>query len=245
MPRMKTIVLVVLLAELVITPSLSLAQSNFNVNLGADLYNRYVWRGMDIANTPSLQPTLSAGFYGFELGAWGAYTLSNQASSDDEIDFWMSYSRAVGTSLSVKAIVTDYYYPNHGIRIGNFNNYNDPDGAGAHTIEIGLSITGPENIPVTLSGYINVYNEEGSNVYFQLDYPVAVGEYTLNFTLGGTPGSEDKPDYYGTDNLQIINIAVSSSKDLKVSNDFTLPVTAAFILNPNKEIAYLLFGLGF
>jgi hypothetical protein len=243
--KLKIATFMMLILGLIIIPALASAQSSFNVNLGADLYNRYVWRGMDIANTPSLQPSLSAGYYGFELGTWGAYTLSNEASDSDEIDFWLSYTRAIGTSLTATLIATDYYFPNGGIKIGNFNNYDDPDGPGAHTIEIGLSITGPENFPITGSGYINVHNEEGGNIYFQIDYPVTIGEYTLNFTVGGTPGSEDNPYYYGTDNLQIINIGVSSSKDIKVSDDFILPATAAFILNPREEIAYLLFGLSF
>ena len=55
---------------------------------------------------------------------------------------------------------------------------------GAHTLEVGLSVTGPSTFPITLSGYVNVYNDAGSNSYFQADYPVAVSETELTFFCG-------------------------------------------------------------
>jgi len=61
------------------------AEDGISVNTSVDLYNRYIWRGLDIANTPSIQPTLSVTYGGFEFGTWGAYTLSNEASGADEI----------------------------------------------------------------------------------------------------------------------------------------------------------------
>ena len=64
---------------------------DISVSTSVDFYNRYVWRGIDIATTPSIQPTVALDCGGFEFGIWGAYTLSNQASESDEIDFWLSY----------------------------------------------------------------------------------------------------------------------------------------------------------
>ena len=140
------------------------AESNaVSLSTSVDIYNRYVWRGLDIANTPSIQPSLSIAYSGFEFGTWGAYTMSNEASDSDEIDFWLSYTANLNNGVSFSLIATDYYFPNAGIDFFNFNDYDAviedtiPD-PGAHTVELGLSVTLPESFPLTLSGYFAVIN---------------------------------------------------------------------------------------
>lgn len=224
-------------------------------SVGADLVNRYVWRGIDFGNAPSLQPSLAFSYCNFEMGFWGAYTLSNQASENDEIDTWIGYSLPLNNGMTLSAGVTDYYFPNAGIKWGNWNDHDATrtviDGedttlvsdAGAHTIEVGLSVSGPESVPVTVSGYVNVYNDAGNNAYFQIDYSTVVGETSMSCWIGGTPGSEENPGYYGTDDLQLINIGIGAAKELVISESLSLPVWVAFSGNPNAEMAYLTFGL--
>jgi hypothetical protein len=239
------ILIIVMLSTAVVS-----AQDGISVNTSVDLYNRYIWRGLDIANTPSAQPSLSVSGYGFELGTWGAYTLSNEASGSDEIDFWLSYTYPLSNGISLTALATDYYFPNAGIKFFNFNNHDAvvddtiPD-PGAHTVEIGLSIVGPGSFPITFSGYINVYNEAGNNTYFQLDYPFSVNETELGVFCGLTTGSEDNPDYYGTDELALINLGVSAVRNINISDSFSLPLTVSFILNPKAEISYFIAGISF
>ncbi len=220
------------------------------VNTGVDLYSRYVWRGIDIANTPSIQPAISVGYAGLELGVWGAYTLSNQTSASDEIDFWLGYSRTLNNGVAISGIVTDYTYPNSGSDFFNFNNYDaltadSTPAPGAHTLELGASVTGPKTFPVTISGYVNVYNDAGSNTYFQIDCPVTANETSLNFFCGATGGSEDNPGYYGADNFSVINLGVTASREIKMSASFALPLTVQFILNPKAEISHLVVALSF
>ncbi len=228
----------------------AIAEEGVAVSTSVDLYNRYIWRGLDIAHTPSIQPSLTVAYRGCELGAWGAYTLSNQASDADEIDFWLNYTRTVGSDVSIKAVVTDYYFPNAGIKFFNFNNYDAmiddtiPD-PGAHTVEIGITIAGPKSFPVALSGYVNVYNDAGSNTYFQLDYPVTIDETDLVFFCGVTGGSKDNPDYYGAKQFAVINTGITAVREIKVSESFSLPLTVSLIINPKAEISYLLAGVSF
>jgi hypothetical protein len=249
---LKAAVLLALLAvaalALVTTPAA--AGDAVTVNVSADLYNRYIWRGLDIASTPSIQPTLSVAYDGLELGAWGAYSLSNQASGSDEIDFYLSYTKTFSNGTSVSPIVTDYYFPNAGIKFFNFNDHdavvNDsiPD-PGAHTFELGLSVTGPERLPLTLSGYVNVYNDAGNNAYFEADYPLTVKDIDLTFLCGAAVGSTENPGYYGTDNFAVINLGVLASRPLRISSDVSLPLTVGWILNPEAEVSNLLIGLSF
>ena len=140
------------------------------ITTGVDFYNRYVWRGMDIANTPSLQPAMSLGYHGVEVGVWGAYTLSNEASESDEIDFWCSYTLPFKSGQSITLIATDYYFPNAGIRFFNFNDYDAvkddtiPD-PGAHLLELGLSFTGCEKLPVSCFSTPGGKTESGVESY--------------------------------------------------------------------------------
>ncbi len=219
------------------------AGDKVGITSGVDFVNRYVWRGGDIGNTPNIQPTLAFGYAGIEIGTWAAYTWANDASENDEIDFWVSYTRQLNNGVGISALVTDYYLPNAGIKFFNFNNYDDEDGPGAHLLELGLSVTGPETFPITVSGYYNVYNEAGNNAYFQVDYPLTAGETALNFFVGGTPGSKDNPGYYGTEDFAVINAGVTASRDIAISEEFSIPLSVSYILNPDEEISYVVVSI--
>lgn len=207
-----------------------------DVNVGVDLYSRYVWRGFDIGSNPSIQPTISAQHSGFELGAWAAYSLSTDSSGDDEIDFWSSYSFDADNGAGFSLIVTDYYFPNSGVEFSESN---------AHTIEVGGSIRGPQGFPMTFSGYVNVQNDDGNNTYFQLDYPASAGEVELGFFLGLAGGSAENPGYYATDSANVVNVGMSATKPIAVSDTFVLPITGLVIYNPRLEVAHIVVGASF
>ncbi|MCP4726898.1 MAG: hypothetical protein GY863_17795 [bacterium] len=213
----------------------------FAVNAGVDIMSRYVWRGMDFGNCPSLQPGLSFSYGNFEAGFWGAYTFTDDASGADENDIWMSYTVELPNSVSISALVTDYYFPNAGVNFFNYNNHDDPEGSGAHTLEAGLSISGPETFPISVSGYVNFHNDAGNNVYFEVSYSFPA----LDLFIGGTPGSTENPGYYGAEDFSIINIGVSASKDLKMSKEFSLPLSFSWVVNPRLEASYLVVGFSF
>jgi len=224
-----------------------MAGDQVEVNSSVDLYNRYVWRGIDIANTPSMQPSLSISYYGLELGAWGAYTLSNQSYDSDEIDFWLGYTKVFQSGASVTLLATDYYYPNAGIQFFNFNDYDAVNDAGtpdpgAHLIEVGISVTGPATFPISVSGYVNVYNELGNNTYFEASYPVSVSATDISLFCGVAGGSKENPGYYGTEEVSAINIGVTAVRNIDVSESFTLPISVSLIVNPKSEITHLLMG---
>lgn len=227
--------------------SVSFAQ-DLRVNVGADVVSRYIWRGINVNDAVNIQPSLSLSVSGFSAGFWGSYSFSNDSSNytfGQEVDTWLGYTYSFENGMSIGAIVTDYYFPNTGIKWGNFNNYDDPNGPGAHTIETGILLKGPDTFPISLSGFINVYNDAGSNTYFQIDYPTTVAEIPLNFIVGASGGSKENSGYYGTENFNVTNIGVKAIKEVKITSEYSLPVSAAFIINPRTEISYLVFGLTF
>ncbi len=219
------------------------AQQPVTADASVDFVSRYVWRGLDIGNTASLQPTVAVNYSGAQFGAWGAYTMFSDHSDVDEIDLWLSYTHAIENKVTLTALVTDYYFPNKGVRFFNFNDYDDPSGAGAHTLEVGGTIGGPEKFPLSFSGFVNVYNDAGNNTYFQLDASFALDATTLDLFVGAAGGSKENPAYYGTDDLEVINLGVTAGREIRVSESFTIPLSVSFILNPEAEIAYLVAGI--
>jgi uncharacterized protein (TIGR02001 family) len=229
--------------------SATIKAQDFSMNVGADLVSRYIWRGIDVNSQPNIQPSISLSYSGFQAGIWGSYGLTHLNSTDEqsalnqEIDTWMSYSFEAGNSIGITLLLTDYYYPGAGIKIGNFNNYDNENGPGAHTIEAGVTITGPESLPLSLSGYINIYNDAGNNAYFQADFTKKVGDINLGVFAGAAAGSSENPAYYGTKKFNFINLGIKVSKEIKLTESFSLPVYGSFILNPNMEISYMVIGI--
>lgn len=211
------------------------------MSVGVDLVSRYIWRGLNVGDAPSVQPSVSFGIKGFEVGTWGAYSLSNDITGGDEIDLWVGYAVELAGGGAIGLLVTDYYFPNAGEEFSNYRDYDDENGPGAHTLEFGGSFTFP-SFPLTLAGYVNFWNDEGHNVYLQADYPLVVGETSLNLLAGAAPGSEDNPDYYGTENFAFINLGLTAAKEVEITERFSLPVSASWILNPKLDIAYLVVG---
>ncbi len=224
------------------------AQDKVTLSASADFVSRYIWRGANVNDAPNVQPSVSLGFKGLEAGLWGSSTLSANNTADDnyalsqEIDGWISYACSLPNGMEVKGLLTDYYYPNAGIKIGNFDNYDDANGPGAHLLEAGLVITGPDAIPLSISGFVNIYNDEGNNTYFQLDYSTEVSGTGLDLFAGAAGGSTKNPAYYGTEKFNFVNLGFKVTKPVKFSQNFSLPVSGTFILNPRTEIAFLVLG---
>lgn len=202
-----------------------------SVSGSADFVNRYLWRGLDFGNTFSIQPSIALAAGDFEIGFWGSYPFTNTAGGNEEMDLYLGY-----TLGDFSVLLTDYYFPLSG---GKYGNYDDP---GSHTIELGLGYGGSAAFPISVSGFINVYNDNDNTIYFELGYSTVVSEVGVNLFVGGTPGGDNA--FYGTTGFNLINIGVTASKEIKITEEFSLPIFSSYILNPNQEIGYLVFGFG-
>jgi hypothetical protein len=209
----------------------SLAQIEF----GADLYSRYIWRGVDYGNSPSFQPALSFTAGGFTVGTWGAYSFAGEGNVFSEHDIFAQYSFETGAG-TFGVIFTDYYYPSAGLEFFNY----EGEGTGAHVLEAGLSYTGPGSFPIAISGFYNIHNDPDKSTYVQIGYPFQIESVELAFFAGASGGESA---WYGTTKAALINVGFSASKEIKITDSFSLPVNAAYILNPDLEQSYLIFGI--
>ena len=83
--------------------TLSANESGISLNVGADIMSRYIFRGTDYGDSPSIQPLVSLKCSNFEIGYWGAIATN---SFYQEIDLYAKYS--IG---NLSFIFTDYYIP--------------------------------------------------------------------------------------------------------------------------------------
>jgi len=223
-----------------LTLILSVNTAKAQVSLGADVVNRYVWRGFDFGNSVNIQPSISYTAGGFSVGAWGAFATDD--ASADENDLWIGYTFDLGSGSSIGFGATDYYFPAQ----GTFFDY-DGNGNGAHWIEPYVSYSGPDTFPISLSASIVATNdvdfdgETANPVYLQASYPFKISDTVdMSFTFGAI--TSESANFYGVTDAAVTNLNISATKEIKISESFSLPINASYILNPYSEISYLVVG---
>lgn len=210
-------------------------------SLGADAVSRYVWRGSQFGGDPHIQPygslDVDAGSLGsLSLGVWASYGMNSNFSEND-LSLTYSYATPVG-NLSVA--LTDYYYPFAGLAFSNF----DGDGQGAHTMELAFSYEGTEELPLRFLISNNIHNDiPGENsLYAEAGYSFDVQDVTLDLFLGGAKGVSS---WYGitTDKFELINLGFTASKSVKISQEFSVPLSLQMVYNPYVKNTFVVFKL--
>ncbi len=227
MSRTSTILLLLLATGL--ATGTATAQS---VDVGADFVSRYVWRGLDFGESASIQPGLSVSSGAFSVGTWASYSVSADGSGANEHDLFLSFAAG-----PVSFGVTDYYFPAPG-GAGLFNF--DGDGEGAHWIEPFVSFSGPETFPISVFAGMFVHNDPDNSVYVEAKYPFSLNGTELALTAGVVPMESA---FYGTDGFALTNVGVSASHAVPITDRFSLPLFVSYIINPEAERSYLVFGL--
>lgn len=220
-----------------------------------DFVSSYVWRGMYQTGI-SVQPTLGFGVGNFSLTAWGStdfdgVTAVNAANEFEtgypgkEFDLTAAYKFGeTGLVLSV----TDYWWAGQGAK--NYFHYESRETS--HFFEGGLAYTLPcEKFPLSLAWYTmfggadKKINDDGEveqnySSYVELNYPFAVKGVDLNATCGIVPY---KSSLYMTNGFAVTNIALKASKEIKITDSFSLPIFTQVIWNPCVEDTHIVFGI--
>jgi len=210
--------LLVLAVVLVFTSSDVTKAQEVEVSTGVDLYSTYVFRGVAYSG-PSWQPSIELSTGGFAIGAWG----SQGYDGFQEMDLYAGYSFDFGLYLGL----TDYYYPG--------SSFGDGD---SHAIEINA---GYEIDSFSLAGnYILTEapnaGSAGGDTYFELGY--SLSEADLFIGAGDGWHSSDGE-------FALVNIGIGTSKEIVISDTFSIPVSGAAIYNPDSEQFYILVGFSF
>ena len=196
--------------------------------LGTDIMNRYVWRGSDFGNSPSVQPDINFSSGGFEIGAWAAFA-TNGNPAGTEVDLYASYTIG-STAGDFQFIITDYTFPEDPL--------NQYFSSSSHFVELGFGYSGTDSFPVNLFIGSFVTNDEDHSIYSRIGYEFGDVELFLGFT-------PSKSDLYGTTGAAVLDTGFSVSKEVKVTEFFSMKLIGSMIANPNTENLYFLFGFGF
>lgn len=231
--------LIIALVVTLISPDIANAseeEKGSPISIGADLVNRYIWRGLDFGNSPAIQPGLELNLGGFYMGVWGSYAFLSTPSGI-EADLYAGYSFDFGLSAGV----TDYYFPGEALILDTSNFTIAPDRKGKyfdysnrHGFELNL---GQEIGDLSFS--VNWFFSDNMNNDIYLEATYSVFPF-LNVFMGA--GNES---YTYDGSFQVTNIGISSSKDIQVTESFSLPISASVILNPNLEQLHIVFGFSF
>ena len=230
--RVPLLRLAFLLALLLALPTTAFAQ----VNIGADLMSRYVWRGFDFGESFSIQPTLEYSEGPLTVGTWASYSLSADGGTANEHDLYVSLSAG---NFSVG--VTDYYFPSGGPAYLD-QQITSPEffSQDAHVLEPFASVTGPAAFPVTFYGAVNLTNDDDYSAYLEASVPFTVKGVQLGLSAGVIPMASA---YYGTTNPAFAKAALSASRAIPITEAFALPVGVSYIINPYTERTFLVFGI--
>jgi len=215
-----------------------MAFSQFDV--GADLVNRYLWRGQLLANGPAIQPWVSFSTgdkVGFEIGAWGSY---GTASGNDgtEADLYVSL-----TTGALTFTLTDYFFPtdNPFAEESANDNYLDYGSGTGHVWEFGASIAQMGKVPLSFSAYFNFAGaDDDHSAYSKLAYSATDN---LEVYLEGGHGWYTLDKEGEKDKFALIGIGLTFSKEIQITEKFSLPVFGTFAVNPNLERPYIVFGI--
>ena len=193
------------------------------VDFGADVVSQYVWRGTQFGAGPHVQPWMSIASGDLELGIWGSFPTTG-GDGGHELDLYASYSFGPA-SLTV----TNYTFPGAGGAYAtNEGLFED-----AYLEVSGGATVGPIDLTV---GYFT----EVEALYVEAAFSVGVVDVALGY------GSDDaETAWYANGDSGLVNIAIGGSKDIKITDDYSLPVFSSFVYNPDAESAFLVFGMSF
>ncbi len=220
-------------------PVATMAQDKVEASVGADIVSGYVWRGQDLGGV-SIQPVLTLEYKGFWAEAWG--NVGIDSNDTKEIDLTIGYSTG-GFSISI----TDYWM---GDTDGVSNKYFKYGAhSTAHTFEAQV---GYDFGPLALNWYTNFAGSDGVNEdgkrayasYVSATVPFTLGGLEWEAEIGATPWGNDY--YEGCESgFAVCDISLGASKEIKITESFSVPAFAKMTFNPRTEGAYFVFGLTF
>lgn len=210
------------------------AQDNVETTIGADVVNQYIWRGQELGSV-SLQPTLGVAYKGLSLTAWGSIGLS-EPSDTKEFDITAAYSIG-GFNIGV----TDYWFNSPSTRYFLYDSHKT-----SHVFEANI---GYDFGPASIQWYTNFAGNDGVNKdgdrayssYFEVSAPFTFGGCDWTATVGAVPFASSF--YSDANGFAVTNVSLKATKELKITDTFSVPVFAGIAANPSTEKAFFIFGL--
>ena len=228
---------IVLMAMMIATGMSATAQDKVETTVAADVVSNYIWRGQDLGDV-SLQPTLGVSYKGLSLTAWGSVGLTDPLDTK-EFDLTLAY-----TTGGLNIGITDYWF-NAGL---------DPDARyfkyDAHgTNHVFEANIGYDFGVASVQWFTNFAGNDGINKdgkrayssYAEVVVPFKLSAIDWTATVGAVPYATS---FYNdwTSGFAVTNVSLKATKEIKVTDSFSIPVFGQIAANPCTQKAYLVFG---
>ena len=195
----------------------SVPAADAEIGIGADVYNRYFFRGADFGDAVAVQPYISYTQGAIEIGAWSSWSITS-APGGNENDLYITYSISDDLALTV----TDYFFPD------GTTEYLEYGSDGDHVLEIMASY---DLGSISLMGAFNFRGDTEDSFYAELGLPLsALSDDETEVSLSAAFAN----GIYTTDTdptLVFVGINVSQGE-----------YSASYIVNPDSELNFLVFG---
>ena len=195
-----------------VAPLCAQERGDWSMTVGADAASSYLWRGLNLAG-PSIQPSVyfdyEKGDWAVSMGVWGSKTLLN--NEYDELD------------LSLEAT-----WRNFTLTLLDYGDDYSVSWQEGHFLDLGLSYTLSEDIPVTFSWY-SVLNQPALPSYFEVAYDFSVSVVDFSVAAGVLPFASE---YYESDKAGVCNLNLSAGHEFEFKHGGSMPVSAQVVYNP-------------
>ena len=230
---------IVLLALSVLSGFAAQAQDGIETTISGDIVSQYVWRGQDLGSA-SIQPTLGVAYKGLSLTAWGSVGITNP-DDNKELDLTLAYTIG-GLNIGI----TDYWT--------NDATGNDPTARFFKYDAHGTNPVFEANIGydfglASIQWYTNFAGNDGTNKdgkrayssYAEVAVPFKLASVDWTATAGVIPFATS---FYNdwTSGFAVTNLSLKATKDIKVTDSFSIPVFGQIAANPCSQKAYLVLG---
>jgi hypothetical protein len=217
------------------------SDSKINFKVTTDIVSTYIWRGTVGSSNPNIQPTLAIVSGGFEAGVWGSTDFRGVYK---ELDPYLAY-----TFSAFKIGITDYNWI-----FANPSYFDYKNTTTDHILEATISFLGTEKLPLSISVNTMFYgadkkwdkntadfsNKQNYSTYIELGWAFK----SCNIFLGMTPAN----GYYGAgygkiDGFAVCNLGIASTRNIKITPEFVLPLKGALYVNPQAESIHFVIGI--
>ncbi len=228
-------------------------QSGVSFYVGADISSAYVWRGVISYKGANFQPCLEFDAGNFALGLWNC---NDFAGNLKELDIYASYTVADQLTFTL----TDYYSKDENSTdpVAPYGNYYAHETG--HTFE--FSMDWESNFGLDASMNLLFYgadkkwwlegtddedkmNKNAYGTYFELGYTADVKGVAFRPCVGAV---FNQSTWYGDESgshkgFNVVNIAVKGSRDIKITDRFSLPLYVSFGYNPQANDVWAFAGV--
>jgi len=255
--KMRLLQTLVLLTVLSMSSFAQKEVKDSKLNLSVEYSNRHVWRGQISVDNECIKPGIEYSKSNFTIGAWGLYSTD---SSYDEIDLYIGYK--IG---NFSFMAYDFYMRAAADKTKNFFDYSKE--AGIHMFDFTAAYKISNDFPLTImasaiwaaneTNYKN-FTDKGDygelsalSTYLELTYPTKLGHTDIKYVLGGAPGKsrhsrwfdENGRKHYSNGLFYVVNMGINVAHKIKITDQFSLPISAVLTFNPHQEKMFLQFNI--